>query len=84
MNKKTESGNKAPTKPASRGPSEKELMEIRALYAQADALLASLPEGATEDEAAQQDADENSETCPVASSAQARSMDNDPEQGDPR
>ncbi|MEX3316681.1 hypothetical protein [Sulfitobacter sp. PS-8MA] len=62
-------------------------MEIRALYAQADALVASLPEGLQQEEAAeeaQQDDPEDRETRPFASSVQPQCVDSDPEQGNPR
>ena len=89
MNDKPENGVKTPTKRPARGPSEEELKEIHALYAQADAIADALAE--TKGEAGTSDQTgkalelvEDGEACPVTSSVQSSSMDSDPEQGDPR
>jgi hypothetical protein len=85
LDKKPEFGDNTTAKVSSRGPSQEELQQIRALYAQADALAEMIGDSASQEvsEGGKESADSEEES-PVVSAVQSSSMDSDPEQGDPR
>jgi len=90
VNDDTDHGRKTPAKASSHGPTEEELMEIRALYAQADAMAQDMPPAAKPRDGSEVDNtdqheqlhDSDEDTSMPAFSVVGK--DREPEQGDPR